>query len=1711
VFWSEETVNRRLLTDVSLILAVAISLSGSLYSQVPDPTFSAEAPVAGAGHHYIGVGAETVNPADGTLTFDLPLEPPNGRQVSMKFGLRFSGNEQEFLSNQGQSNILWWTWIQDPTQRGGWTYELPSLATQTSVIASAEIPYNGCPSGVCAYALNLCYGNDTYVFRGLDTVQNSLAIGNVYPDSSNSDTTYCTAAQKSPGNRHGLLAIMQNTNSGPPVQVVDASGTTYQFPGLGGGTPTSQPIMSAAIASRITDRNGNQITQNGNSYKDSTGRTVVSWVNLGSNGAINVSGLGAVNVVWTTTNLAQPETGHNANGNCQLSSSGGSSPIGVISEIDLPNGRKYTFQYDGTYAKPSKITFPDGGYVRYLWALNTSAKEIHAAWVVPPNPQQLSCDFIVDAPAVSDRYVSYDGTNEVLHQHFAYSTAWSGNSWTSKTTTVTSTDLLTNQVTATTYLYGGVQGDPNVLVNQNYYLNVIPVELTATYKDGAGKTYKVENKSWINSHLMSRDQTILYDSSGNPTVGSMVLRCFDANEQVTNSFEYGFQTEGTYPGTPGCFSAPTGTVNTSFMGPLRRQTTTVYHPFFSWNGNNIPPTYTGTHIVTAPDSVTVADGSNATVKQTLYAYDQYTPLQASGAINLSSVSGARANATTVQRLISGTTYATSTYHYYDTGQVYTMLDPCGNVTCSDITGSNHTTTYSYSDAYTTLSGGVNVAYTSPNGQTSAYLTQITDPLVHTTKFTYDYNNGQLTTKTDANNLSTSYIYNDPGLLARLTKSINPDGGQTTVTYNDVGPLPTVTTTKQINTSQSVTTVAVSDGMGHAVQSQLTSDPQGTVYRDETYDGFGRVWKQSNPYRLNDATSSPGTTVFGYDTLGRKLTEAYPDTSVLTTAYCGASTLVTDATGRWRRSRTDGLGLLVEVDEPNSPTATVASSGCPGTGEPIWVTTYSYDTVGDLASIVQNGSRSRSFTYDLLSRLVCSSNPENSSVACPANGGTLPSSGAVLYTYDANGNVNTKKDTRSITVTYGYDVVNRLLSRTYSNGDPTVTITYDQTACLGLSACQNIGYRTSMTDGAGSDSWAYQVDSANSRNVHKEQRTTSSITKPSTYYLDLAGNVTQLVYPTGRIVNYTYDAANRPSTAADSSNGTTYVTDWRTPPSGTNCVATAVCYTPQGTPYAYSMAQATSVPGINVLQTFNNRLQPSEIQGSSTTTFGTGMDITYNFVDPVSGKNAGVVYGITNNLNSARSQTFTYDQLNRIISAGTLSTTGTYCWGYQFSYDAWGNLLNQAAWTPNYNACSQSNMATVTPDSGNHINAFSYDASGNALGDGLYSYTYDGESQMKTAAGVTYSYDGDGRRVAKVASKLYWYGSGGEILAETDSSGNLLNEFIFFGGKRIGIAPVSGPRFYYVEDMLGSSRFMAKPTAICYDADFTPFGGERAYSNTCTQNNYKFEGKERDTETQNDDFGARYYTWRFGRWLSADWSSVPVAVPYANLTNPQTLNLYAMVSDDPESFADLDGHQYGRLEVQDDDNINEAESAYAGFVRGAEQAAQERKNQQSTTSANAPTNAEVGHGSELHSAAPTLFASTNLVDNFGGQQGSSSGSASGLDYKTGVPHATGDLLDVLVCTQRCAGDVNATVTSTHEKLPNGKHGPGTPHAKGEAADLRVPKGKESEVLQCAASCGAKFGLNERLHPSGPGVLPHVHIQTVPGTRGGRGDLPQPYDP
>jgi RHS repeat-associated protein len=69
----------------------------------------------------------------------------------------------------------------------------------------------------------------------------------------------------------------------------------------------------------------------------------------------------------------------------------------------------------------------------------------------------------------------------------------------------------------------------------------------------------------------------------------------------------------------------------------------------------------------------------------------------------------------------------------------------------------------------------------------------------------------------------------------------------------------------------------------------------------------------------------------------------------------------------------------------------------------------------------------------------------------------------------------------------------------------------------------------------------------------------------------------------------------------------------------------------------------------------------------------------------------------------------------------------------------------------------------------------------------------------------------------------------------------------------------------------------------------------------------FTGKERDTESGNDYFGARYYASSMGRFLSPDWSAKVQPVPYAKLDNPQSLNLYSYVLNNPLRAVDPDGH------------------------------------------------------------------------------------------------------------------------------------------------------------------------------------------------------------
>ncbi len=86
---------------------------------------------------------------------------------------------------------------------------------------------------------------------------------------------------------------------------------------------------------------------------------------------------------------------------------------------------------------------------------------------------------------------------------------------------------------------------------------------------------------------------------------------------------------------------------------------------------------------------------------------------------------------------------------------------------------------------------------------------------------------------------------------------------------------------------------------------------------------------------------------------------------------------------------------------------------------------------------------------------------------------------------------------------------------------------------------------------------------------------------------------------------------------------------------------------------------------------------------------------------------------------------------------------------------------------------------------------------------------------------------------------------------------------------------------------------------------TPFN-RYTYVGTAS-NSSQFTGKERDSESGLDYFGARYYGGALGRFTTPDWSAKSMPVPYARLDDPQSLNLYAYVRNNPLSRIDVDGH------------------------------------------------------------------------------------------------------------------------------------------------------------------------------------------------------------
>ncbi len=193
-------------------------------------------------------------------------------------------------------------------------------------------------------------------------------------------------------------------------------------------------------------------------------------------------------------------------------------------------------------------------------------------------------------------------------------------------------------------------------------------------------------------------------------------------------------------------------------------------------------------------------------------------------------------------------------------------------------------------------------------------------------------------------------------------------------------------------------------------------------------------------------------------------------------------------------------------------------------------------------------------------------------------------------------------------------------------------------------------------------------------------------------------------------------------------------------------------------------------------------------------------------------------------------------------------------------------------------------------------------------------TFNAENQWigQSSFHVAYLYDGDGDKVkdsgGASGTRIYVHDVQGNVLEELAQNGVVNDEYVYLGTTRIARVHNFSQIYYYYGDHLGTARVITDNSgAKCYDADYFPWGGEQhVYVNTCSQN-YKFTGKQRDPDMGVDYFGARFYKSDMSRFYSPDWAANVEPVPYAKLDNPQSLNLYTYVLDNPLTLRDRDGH------------------------------------------------------------------------------------------------------------------------------------------------------------------------------------------------------------
>jgi len=545
-----------------------------------------------------------------------------------------------------------------------------------------------------------------------------------------------------------------------------------------------------------------------------------------------------------------------------------------------------------------------------------------------------------------------------------------------------------------------------------------------------------------------------------------------------------------------------------------------------------------------------------------------------------------------------------------------------------------------------------------------------------------------------------------------------------------------------NVQNTITTV---DGLGRAVTQKLSDGTTTYSIVGTQYDPIGRAYMTSNPY----TSTAQYWTTSKFDALGRPTYTVLQDNSQITFSYSTNTATVTDPAGKARKSIADGLGRMTSIYEPdptNENSLTLQTS-------------YTYN-VSDILTGVTQGSQTRTYAYDDLGRATSVKTPETNQAA-------------YQYVYNSFGLVTQRTDPRGVITTYGFDNLNRLTGITYNVGTtgvtatPGVTLTYDQ----GGSAAYALGRLTSMTDGVGSETYAYN----NLGEMTQLQKVINGTTYTTGYAYNLAGELSSITYPSTRVVQQSFDTIGRlcavGNTGSTCSSGTTFASGY----------SYNAAFQVTGFNYGNGVAAAFGYTADRLL------LQSLAYTKGSTALFSTNYwyktDST-NCPSAASGNN-GQIQCITDNMDSGRTVSYSFDALYRITAATTNGSSNYAKWGVQWTYDRYGNRLSQsqtydAPPTNSVTVSAATNQITGSP--------YAYDANGNMTNDGNNTLVYDAENRVLSAtnggAGGTYTYDGNNLRVQKTSggSTTIYIFSGSKVIAEYDGESGVRKEYIYAGSQ-----------------------------------------------------------------------------------------------------------------------------------------------------------------------------------------------------------------------------------------------------------------------------------------------------------------------------------------